>query len=147
MALLDQIESDLTASMKSGQTDRTAVLRLLKNSLKNEQIKLGHDLSDEEVLKVLQREAKQRRDSVEAYQQGGREELAASESAELEIIKDYLPTQIDETELTKIVDAVIADTGAKSIAEIGIVIGAVRDKVGSQADGAEIARIARQRLV
>lgn len=146
MAVSAQIEQDISTAMKEGSADRVAVLRLLKSSFKNEQIKLGHELGDDEVMKVLQREAKQRRDSIDAYEQASRPELAAVEKAELEIITSYLPQQMEAAELAAIVDGVIKETGATSAAEMGVVIGAVMKQVAGKADGAAVSAVVRQKL-
>ena len=147
MALLSQIDQDLTTSMKEGIVSRTAVLRLLKNALKNEQIKVGHELSDPEELKVLQREAKQRKDSITQYRDGDRDDLADAEQAELGIIETYLPQQMSETELTALVDKVIADTQSAGGSQMGVVIGQVLKEASGRADGAMVSQLVRQKLV
>jgi uncharacterized protein YqeY len=146
MTLLAQLDQDLATAMREGVVSRVAVLRLLKSSLKNEQIKLGHELSEPEVIKLLQREAKQRRDSIEQYDKGGRQDLADSERHELEVIQSYLPQQMDETELAKLVDEVVRETNATSPAEMGVVIGAVIQRSGGRADGGTVSRLVKQRL-
>jgi uncharacterized protein len=145
MALIDQIDTDLASSMKEGEAARTGVLRLLKNSIKNEQIKAGHDLSEPEVLKVLQREAKQRKDSIAQFKQGGRDDLADTEQQELAVIETYLPQQMSETELTVLVDTVITETAATP-AQMGVVIGEVMKRAAGQADGAAVSQLVRQKL-
>ncbi|HSH31122.1 MAG TPA: GatB/YqeY domain-containing protein [Candidatus Saccharimonadales bacterium] len=146
MNLGERVERDLTAAMKAGQADRVAVLRLLKNSLKNERIKLGHELGESEEIRVLQREAKQRRDSIEAYGKAGRSDLATAETNELTIASEYLPAQISEAELTAMIDQVIAETGASGMTEMGRVIGQVLAQAGGQAEGATVSRLVKQRL-
>lgn len=141
-----QIDQDLTASMKEGVVARTSVLRLLKASMQNEQIKLGHELSEAEVVKVLQREAKQRRDSIEQYRSGGRDDLADSEQHELDVIQAYLPDQMPEEELAGVVDAVITELGAEGLSQMGVVIGAVMKRVNGRADGAAVSQLVRTRL-
>jgi uncharacterized protein YqeY len=116
MTLSEQLTADLGDSMKAGNSAKTGVLRLLKSSLKNEQIKLGHELGDDEVLKVLQREAKQRRDSIDQYQTAGRSDLVAIEEAELAILQTYLPQAMQRV-------------GAR--AEGGTVSQLVRSKLGA----------------
>lgn len=145
MALINQIDTDLASSMKEGEAARTGVLRLLKNSLKNEQIKAGHELSEAEALKVLQREAKQRKDSITQFKQGGRDDLADSEQQELTVIEAYLPKQMGEDELAALVDAVIAETGATP-AQMGVVIGEVMKRATGKADGAAVSQMVRQKL-
>lgn len=144
MSLFERIENDLISATKAKDTARLAVLRLLKSSLKNEQIKARRELSDEEVLRVLQKEAKQRRDSISAYQEGGREELAADEAAELEIIQGYLPKQLTEEEIKSIIESVIVESGV-DIAT-GTVMGKVMPLVAGKTDGAVVSRLVRQRL-
>jgi hypothetical protein len=103
-------------------------------------------LSDEEVIKVLAKESKQRQESAEVYKQGGSPDRAEAELAEKAIIDAYLPEQMSEDEVAKIVDAVIADTGASGQQAMGQVIGAVRGKTQGRADGALIARLVKERL-
>lgn len=146
MALLEQLESDVKTAMKEGAAARVAVLRLLVASLKNERIKLGHDLTNDEAIKVLQREAKQRKDSIEAYTNGGRSELAQAEQAELEIIDSYLPQQLSEAELAQLVDQAIKDLNVTGIDQIGIVIGAVMKLAAGKADGGRVSALVRAKL-
>lgn len=146
MSLQATITDQLTNAMREKASDRVAVLRLLKSSLKNEQIKLGHELSEDESMKVLQREAKQRRDSVEAYTKGGRPELAASEQDELAIIAELLPAPMTEEELEQMVVAAIAETGASSPADMGKVIGSVVKKSAGRTDGASVSAMVRKKL-
>lgn len=132
--------------MREQVASRTAVLRLLVASLQNERIKMGHDLSEAEAAAVLQREAKQRRDSIAAFGQGHRPELAAAEEQELEIISAYLPAEMSNQELGALIDAVIKDVNATSIAEVGLVMGAVMKQVAGRADGNRVSELVRQRL-
>jgi uncharacterized protein YqeY len=144
MPILDQLTNDMGAAMKSGQPERVSTLRLLRSAMSNERIKLGHDLTDEEAMKVLQREAKQRRDSIEQYQSAGRSELAAKEQDELEIIESYLPAPLTEDELRDLVDAAVAELGSN--AQMGAVIGKVLAKTGARAEGGTVSRLVRERL-
>ncbi len=146
MSLPQQIDQDMIAAMKEGVAARTAVLRLLKASFKNEQIKLGHELSDDEALKVVQREAKQRKDSITQYQAANRTDLADAEKYELEVIESYLPEQMSEEEIGKIVDSIITETGASGMSEMGVVIGAVMKQVAGRADGTTVSRLVKERL-
>lgn len=144
MTIAEQVTQDMAASMKAGDTARTGTLRLLRASFKNEEIKLGHPLSDDESLKVLQREAKQRRDSIDQYESAGRAELAANEGAELAIIQAYLPQPLSDEELRAVVDEVVAAQGDG--AQMGAVIGAVMQRVGARAEGGTVSRMVRERL-
>lgn len=146
MTLRDTINQDLTASMKEGTAERTGVLRMLKSSLQMEQIKLGHDLTEAEVMKVLQREAKQRKEASAQYEQGGRTDLAVSENQELAIIETYLPQAMDDAELEALVKTVITETGAQAVAQMGVVISGVMQRAGGRADGSRVSKLVRQSL-
>ena len=146
MTLFEQLTEDMKASMKAAEADRTGVLRLLRGALKNEEIKAGHPLDEAEALKVMQREAKQRRDSIEAYRSAGRDDLLAQEELELGIISQYLPAAMSEAELEKVVDAVVTELGASSPAQMGQVIGAVMKQVGAKAEGGTVSKLVRARL-
>ncbi len=146
MTITEQLMADVATSMKAGDATRTGVLRLLRGSMKNEEIKLGHPLEDAEALKVLQREAKQRRDSIEQYEAASRADLANIERAELDIILTYLPKAMSEAELATIVDEVIAQVGATDMKQLGAVIGAVMARVGAQAEGGAVSQLVRAKL-
>lgn len=146
MSLIEKISEDIATAMKESNTSRVAVLRLMKNALKNEQIKIGHELSDDEALKVLQREAKQRRDSISAYESAGRNDLAQSEKGEMEVISQYLPAQLCDEELEKVVDQVIAEVGASGPNDTGAVMGKAMAAVKGQADGARVSAAVRKKL-
>jgi len=144
MNLAQQLTTDMESALKAGETERLGTLRLLRSSVANEKIKLGHEPSDDEVLKVLQREAKQRRDSIEQYQAAGREDLATKEEHELSLVQTYLPKALSESELTKIVDTAVTAAGPNP--QMGVVIGAVMSQVGAQADGGTVSKLVRERL-
>lgn len=146
MGLAATLETDLNNALKAGETERVSLLRLLRSSLQNEQIKLGHELSEVEVLKVLQREAKQRKDSIAAYRQGDRQDLVDFEQAELKLIESYLPEGMGEAELDQLIAAVIAEVGVSDIKQMGVVIAAVMQRSGGRADGAAVATKVRQKL-
>jgi uncharacterized protein len=132
--------------MKAGDTQKTGTLRLIRGAVKNEEIKLGHPLSEDEIMKLLVREAKQRRDSIEAYQKAGRADLEAVEQAELKVISEYLPQAMSDEELAKLVDEAVAEVGATDVKQMGAVIGKVMAKVGARADGGTVAKLVRERL-
>lgn len=144
--MLEKIDADLKAAMQAGDSEKVAVLRLLKSALHNQKINLGHDLTDAEAVVALEKEAKQRRDSIEAYEKADRQDLADPEKAELSIIQSYLPEKMGEEELAKLVDEAIAETGANSPAQMGQVIAKVREKAAGQADGAMIASLVKAKL-
>lgn len=147
--LKDQIKEDLKSAMKAGETEKRDVLRMLDSSIKNTEIEKGkkeEGLSDVEVVEVVGRLVKQRKDSVEQYRNGGREDLAEKEESEVEILSVYMPEQLGEEELKKIVEDVIAETGAQSKADMGRVMGAVMGKVKGQADGTLVKKIVEESL-
>lgn len=146
MTIQEQLTQDLATNMKAGNAAKTGVVRLLRGALKNEEIKAGHPLSEAEALKVFQREAKQRRDSIEQYVAGGRPELAEIEQAELDIIQEYLPASLSEDELRAIVEEVVTAQGVTTPAQMGAVIGAVMARVGARAEGGTVSKLVRERL-
>lgn len=145
MNLAQQLTSDMQEALKAGETERLGTLRLLRSALANEKIKLGHEPDDDEALKVLQREAKQRRDSIEQYRAADRNDLATKEESELVLIEGYLPEALSEGELTKIVDSAVVVAGPD--AQMGQVMNVVMAQVGARADGGTVSRLVRERLV
>jgi uncharacterized protein YqeY len=146
MGIFLQLTDDMKTSMRAGDTVRTGVIRLLRGAIKDEEIKLGHGLSDAETMKVLARQSKQRRDSMAAYEAADRLDLVAVEAAELDIIGEYLPKMLSEAEIQTMVDGVIAQMPPSDSRQMGAVIGAVAQRLGAQADGGTIARLVKARL-
>ena len=144
--LRDRISDEMRAAMKAREQTRVSTLRMLMAAMKNTQVEKGHELSDDEVLEVVAREAKRRRESMEAFEKGGRAELVEKEGAELAVLEAYLPEQLGEDELGALVDEAIAETGASSPKEMGAVMKVVMGKVKGRADGAEVNRLIRQKL-
>lgn len=140
------IKSQIVAAMKARDQLRLGTLKMLSSELHNETIDKQRDLTEEEEFSVIRREVKKRRDAIEAYTKVGSPERAANEEQEMKILEEFLPVQMNEDDLTKIIDEVIAETGANSIAQMGQVIGGVKVKVGAQADGATIANLVRAKL-
>jgi uncharacterized protein len=142
MSLQQQIIDGLKASMIARDTDRTATLRLIKAALGYAQIEAKTEqLSDPQVLALLQREAKKRRDAIEEFEKGGRTELAAKEKTELMIISDFLPKALSAEELESMVKAVIAEVGATSKKDMGAVMKAAQSKAAGRADGKAISAL------
>jgi len=149
MELEKQIDQDLKAALLGGDKVTTESLRGLKAALlsvKVEQGKRDTGLADDEVTVILSKEAKKRQESADLFKQGGNQEKAEAELTEKALIEKYLPAQLSEEEIAKLVDEAIAATGANGPQAMGQVIGAVRAKAGASADGAIIARIAKERL-
>ncbi|TMK84559.1 MAG: GatB/YqeY domain-containing protein [Actinobacteria bacterium] len=144
--LRDRISDEMRAAMKAREQTRVSTLRMLMAAMKNTQVEKGHELSDDEVLEVVAREAKRRRESMEAFEKGGRAELVEKEGAELAVLEAYLPEQLGEDELGALVDEAIAETGASSPKEMGAVMKVVMGKVKGRADGAAVSAMVRARL-
>lgn len=147
-SIADRLQADLTVSMKARDQIATSTIRMLRTAIMNAEVAGAHarTLSDDEVIAVLQSEAKKRTESAEVYAEAGRDESAAKERAELEVIERYLPAKIGDDELASIVDEEIAAAGANGPQSMGQVIKAVRDRVGATADGSTIAALVKGRL-
>ncbi len=143
MMLKEKIHADLLAAMKAKEDVKMGALRLLKAAVMKFEVAGDKKkaASDEEVLQIIGREVKQRKDSIDAYQKGGRADLAVKEEAELKILQAYLPAQMGEEELRKVVSQVISQTGAASKADFGKVMGAVMAQVKGKADGQMVNRL------
>jgi len=150
MSLEDRLSQDLKAAMLAGQQQRVMTLRGLKSSLLYAKVanKSSRDESmpDEAVIALLAREAKKRQESANLYQQGGSQDKAEAELQEKAIIDAYLPAQLTDEELATLIDAAIAEVGATSVAQMGQVIGKVKQEAGAAADGAVIARQVKEKL-
>lgn len=141
--LFTQINSDLKSFMKQSQTEATGVLRMLVSAVRNEQIAKQKDLSDEEVVAVVSREVKKRRDSMTQFEAAGRADLADKEKSEITVLQKYLPAQLSEDQILEQVKAVIAEnTGAP----FGKVMGAAMAKLKGQVDGNVVQRIVKEQL-
>ncbi|PYS78369.1 MAG: glutamyl-tRNA amidotransferase [Acidobacteria bacterium] len=147
MSLKDQIIADVTVAMKAKDAARTSTLRMLKAAIVNRQIEKGGELDDEELMKLLRSQIKQRRDSVEQYEKGGRQDLVDKERAEIAVIEGYLPQAASQDEIVKAVAAAIAETGAASIKEMGAVMKAVMPRLaGKNADGRAVSETVKKKL-
>jgi len=147
-ALKDRLRADLTAAMKSRDDVRTRTLRMVLASVANEEVAgdAARDLSDDEVLRLLAREARRRREAADAFDSAGRPEQAAAERAEDRVIARYLPAQLDDAELAAIVADVITETGASGMAAMGQVMKAVTPRVAGRAEGGRVAAEVRRAL-
>jgi uncharacterized protein YqeY len=147
--LEQKIEQDIKAALLAGDKTRATTLRGLKAVLLNVKVATGKrdsGLSDEEVLAQLGKQAKQRQESADLYVQGGNQEKADAELAEKAIIEAYLPAQLSQEEIAKLIDAAITDTGAAGPQDMGKVIGQVKQQAGATADGGVIARLVKEKL-
>lgn len=141
MSLREKLPEDLKQAMKSKDTVRLSVIRMVKAAVMNQEIAKGHELSDPEVFEVLTREVKQRQDVIPEYEKAGRGETIANLKKEIAILQEYLPAQLSESELTKIIQETIAEVGATGKKEMGKVMAALMPKVKGRAEGKEINRI------
>ena len=147
----DDIKAALVSAMKSGDRAATATIRLIQSALKNRDIELrtgSGATADDDVLvtEVLHKMVKQRRESVALYEQGGRQELADAESAEIAIIEGFLPRQMSEDEAKAAIDAVVAETGAASVRDMGRVMAALKEKHAGQMDMSKASGLVKARL-
>ncbi|EOT48024.1 MULTISPECIES: GatB/YqeY domain-containing protein [Enterococcus] len=146
MTLLSTLNDDMKTAMKAKDKESLSVIRMLKASLQNEQIKVGHELNDEEELTILSREMKQRRDSLTEFEKAGREDLVEKVKSEIIIVEKYLPQQLSEEEIRQIVSQAIANTNATSTSEFGKVMGVVMPQVKGKADGNQVNAIVKELL-
>ncbi len=148
MSLLAKIEADLTDAAKSKDEKKTSILRYLLAQIHNAQIAKGKDipLTDNEIQAEIAKEAKRHRKSIEAFERAGRQDLTKKEKKELAILENYLPTQLSETEIEKIVSEAIRTTEAASPSDFGKVMGVVMSKIVGRASGTVVAQIVKRRL-
>ncbi|MFA5777331.1 MAG: GatB/YqeY domain-containing protein [Parcubacteria group bacterium] len=147
--LKEQILSDLKESLKSGDALRRDTLRLLSSAIKNAEIekkKKEEGLSDQEIVETIKKSVKQRKDSIEQYEKGGRQDLADKEKQELEILSIYLPEQMSEDKIREEIEKVIAKTGANSQKDFGKVMGMAMKRLNGQADGDAVKKIVKEEI-
>jgi len=146
--LKTRLRDDLTAAMKRRDELTTATLRMALAAVSTEEVagKHARELSDDEVLRVLAREAKKRREAAEAFDGGGRTELAARERAEGEVLERYLPTQLSDEEIAEVVRTAVAETGASEVRQMGAVMKAVQGRAAGRADGKRLSDEVRRQL-
>lgn len=144
--LAERVRTDMTEAMKAQEKERLSTLRMLQSALKNEQINVGHELSDEEAMSVIRKAVKQRQDSIDQYTNAGRTELADKERAEMEILKTYLPPELSEAELEAGIREIIASTGAQSKKDMGKVMKEATARFKGRADGKKIQELVQRLL-
>jgi uncharacterized protein len=135
MSLSERLQEDLKKAMKDKDKVRLSVIRMVRSAVKNREIELGATLSDEEVNVVIQKELKQRRDSLQAFESAGRTDLIDEVKAEIDVLTAYLPAQLTEDELRAIVQRIIAEVGAKAKSDVGKVMGKLMPEIRGKADG------------
>ena len=146
MSLIIRLEQEVREAMLARDAARRDALRLILSSLKSAEKDLQRPLSDEEELQVLQRERKKRREAAEAFREAGREEQAAGEEQELEVLEEFMPEPLSEEELEEIIDDVISEVGATSIRDLGRVMAGVMHQVSGRADGSTVSQLVKEKL-
>ena len=146
MSLKQQINDQVKHAMKAGEKARLKVLRMLTAAIKQKEVDERTELDDAEVLAIIDKQVKQRRESIEQYRAGGRGDLADAEQAEIEILSDFLPTPLSQAEVDALIDRAIADTGASGMADMGRVMGELKPKVQGRADMKNVSQAVRARL-
>ena len=146
MVLYEKIQSDMYTSMKAGEKEKASTLRTVLAKLKDKQIDARKPLSEKDEIKVLQTLVKQRKESIDLYQKGGRSELAEAESFELEIINTYLPEMMNEDDVRKLIEEIIEQTGAQSMADLGKVMPQIMKQGKGLIDGKTAQRIVSEML-
>jgi uncharacterized protein YqeY len=146
MNLQERLAEDLMAALRSGDADRKRTLRVVRASIQYAAIEARGELDDEAVLAVLRREARQRREAIVEFERAGRDDLVASERAELAVIEEYLPPQMDRDEIEREARQAIAELGASGPGDIGRVMGALMGRLSGRADGKVVSEVVRQIL-
>ena len=146
MTLKQQLTNDMKAAMKAGEKHRLGVIRLVNAGIKQREVDERIELDDAAVLAVLEKMLKQRKDSVSQYEGAGREDLAAIERAEIEVIQTYLPAQLDEAQIQAAIDDAVARTGASGPADMGKLMGVLKPALAGQADMGLVSKLVKQKL-
>ena len=146
MSLKDRIQQDVKDAMRAKEKERLATIRLITAAIKQREVDERIELDDEQVLVVLDKMCKQRRESISQFEKAGRDDLIAQEVSELDIIKTYLPEQLGEDEITAMIDAAMADTGASSIKDMGKVMGQLKPKLQGRADMGAVSALIKSKL-
>jgi uncharacterized protein len=146
MPLRDQIQEDMKAAMKARETQRLSAIRLLLAAVKQREVDERKDLSDAEVVSVIEKMMKQRRDSIAQYTSANRRDLADAETFELNLLAGYLPKQMSDAEITEAVEGALAQTGAKGAADMGKVMGVLKAKLAGRADMGKVSALVKSKL-
>ncbi|TYZ23419.1 GatB/YqeY domain-containing protein [Selenomonas ruminis] len=146
MSLKEQLTNDMKEAMKNHDKDRLAVIRMVRGAIRQQEIDGQKELGDEDVIAVLSKEVKMRKDSMEEFKKGGREDLVEKTQAEIDVLMPYLPAQLSEEEVREIVKAAVEQTGAATPKDMGKVMGALMPKVKGRADGKLVNTIVRSFL-
>jgi uncharacterized protein len=145
-SIAERLVGDLGTAMREKDAQRRDVLRYLRSEVKNAEIEKGRELTDDEVLQVIQRQIKQRRESIEQFEKGNRQDLVDAENAQIAILEQYLPPQLSEQELERIANDLAAQLNLSGARDMGKLMGPLREQVGSRAEGRAISDAARKVL-
>ncbi|WP_073087902.1 GatB/YqeY domain-containing protein [Selenomonas ruminantium] len=146
MSLKEQLTADMKEAMKNKEKERLAVIRMVRGAIRQQEIDGQKELGEEDVIAVISKEVKMRRDSIEEFQKGGREDLVAKTQAEIDVLMPYLPAQLSEDEVRELVKAAVEQTGAASPKDMGKVMGVLMPKVKGRADGKMVNNIVKSFL-
>ena len=146
MSLKDKLQQDMKAAMRAGEKRQLAVIRLINAAIKQREVDERIELDDEQVTAAIDKMAKQRRESIEQYEKAGRDDLADQEKFELELLKSYLPEQLDEAEIDAMIEAAVTATGASSIKDMGKIMGQLKPKLAGRADMGAVSGKIKARL-
>jgi hypothetical protein len=146
MALKDRINEEVKNAMRSGEKERLKVLRMLTAAIKQKEVDERTELDDTDVLAIIDKQVKQRRESIEQYRAGGRDDLADAEQVEIDVLSEFLPAQLSPDELDQLIDKAIADTGASGMGDMGKVMAELKPKVQGRADMKGVSQAVRARL-
>ena len=148
MSLKEKLQSDLTDAMRSRDELRSSTIRMVLTAIKNEEVsgKEARELSDSEIITVLSREAKKRREAAEAFEQAGAKDRADTEKAEGGVIAEYLPKQLSEAEIKTLISTALQETGANTPAQMGLVMKALQPKIAGKADGGMVSSLVKAAL-
>ncbi len=145
-SLKDRLAAEMRTAMKERDKTRLSALRLLTAAVKNREVELGHELSDDEFVEIANREVKRRREAIEAYEKAGRDDRAATEREEQRVLESYMPAALSEQELGALIEEAFAATGASGPGDLGKVMGFVMAKAKGRVDGRAVQSLVRQRL-
>lgn len=146
MSLRDRINEDMKAAMKARESDKLAAIRLLQAALKQKEVDERITLTDSDILGILDKMVKQRKDSIEQYTAGNRPDLVAKEEFELSVLAAYMPQPLSETEINALIDQIVAETGAAGAKDMGKVMNALRPQVAGRADMCKLSGLVKSRL-
>jgi uncharacterized protein YqeY len=146
MSIRQLISDDMKTFMRAKDTARLGAIRLLQASIKQKEVDERIELNDDQILAVIQKMLKQRKDSIEAYQQANRQDLIDQEQLEIEVLTKYMPEPLSDEEINQYIEEVVASTGASDMKDMGKVVSVLKTKVAGRADMAEVSKLVRQKL-